>query len=306
MRVLMISGDKNFTREGTSAYERFMLQASEVEKLELIVWPQQFFKPFFVRGQFDVVTSQDPFWRGLAALLAAARTGAKLNIQVHADLHAQSKIKQLLARFVLRRADSVRVVSKRLEARAAEITGAPIYVLPVFIDIEQFSHIQKETGKSTANILWIGRFEEEKDPLASLEVLRVVREAGIDARLIMLGSGSLKESIRAKAVHLGVSSHVEFAGWQDPLAYLKKADVVLCTSRAESYGASIIEALASGIATVAPDVGIAREAGAIIAPREQLAQKTIEVLMQHTKGHLALSLPNAQEWAAKWKQSLTI
>ena len=303
----MISGDKNFMREGTSAYERFMLQAAQVEKLELVVWPHQFFKPLLVRERFDVVTSQDPFWRGLVALMVAARSNAKLNIQVHADLHAQSKIKRLLAHFILRRADSVRVVSKRLEKEVADITSSPIFVLPVFIDVEQFRHIEKTRHlRFEKVILWIGRFEDEKDPLAALEVLRVVREAGVGAGLIMLGSGSLEHTLKAKATSLGIASHVEFAGWQDPLAYLKQADVVLCTSRAESYGASILEALAAGVAVVAPDVGVAREAGAIIAPKEQLAQKTIEVLQHGVKGSLAVSLPNAEAWAAQWKQSLTI
>jgi len=305
MRVLMISGDKNIEREGTSAHERFKLQAGVVEKLTLVVWPRDFFAPLFLRGPFDVVTSQDPFWRGLVALVAAKRLKVPLNVQLHADLSQQSIVKKIIAGMVLRRANSVRVVSEELQTRVVSMTSAPVFVLPVFIDAARFAQLEKVPHSTFKKvILWIGRFEDEKDPLLALETLRVVRGAGIDAGLVMLGKGSLESALRAKSIQLGLTKHVEFAGWQDPLPHLKKADVVLCTSRAESYGASIIEALAAGIPVVSPPVGVALKAGAIVAERAELPQKTIEVLHEGTKGKLQISLPTAQEWARQWKHTL--
>lgn len=305
MRVLMISGDKNLLREGTSAHERFKLQAGAVEKLQLILWPQQFLKPFFVRGPFDVVTSQDPFWRGMVAWFVARRLHARLNLQVHADLDAQSLLKLILSMIMLRHADSIRVVSEDLSVRVARRTDAPVSVLPVFVDVGRFAALPRQQHPHFSKvILWIGRFEGEKDPLLALEVVRKVREAGIDAGLVMLGKGRLSGALHARALSLGVASHVEFAGWQDPAKRLGQADVVLCTSQAESYGASIIEALAAGVPVVAPDVGLAGEAGALITERAMLAQKTIEVLRSNTRGHLLLTLPDAETWAKHWRETL--
>ncbi len=305
MRVLMISGDRNLARKGTSAHERFKLQVAQVDALVLALWPQQFLKPFLQKGKVDIVTSQDPFWRGVVALLAARIYKAKLNIQVHADLEAQSLIKRLLARIVLVRANSVRVVSERVGNQVSLLTQAPVSVLPIFVDVERFRALSRQSHPRFSKvILWIGRFEAEKDPLLALEVVRKVREAGIDAGLVMLGKGRLGAALHARALSLGVASHVEFAGWQDPTKRLGEADVVLCTSQAESYGASIIEALAAGVPVVAPDVGLAGEAGALITEREMLAQKTIEVLRSNTKGHLALTLPDAETWAKQWRETL--
>jgi glycosyltransferase involved in cell wall biosynthesis len=303
----MISGDKNLVREGTSARERFLLQKSQVETLELVIWPQDFFKPLTIQGQFDVVTSQDPFWRGLIALVAARRHRARLNVQLHANLRKQSWIKRLLAKIVLARADSVRVVSNALRDEVAHLTRAPVSVLPVYIDLSRFVDLQREPRsqpQSVKTILWIGRFEDEKDPLLALETLRAVRGAGIDAQLVMLGSGSLEEDLRKKMLSLGLTKNIEFPGWQDPLQHLKKADVVLCTSQAESFGASIVEALAAGVPVVAPDVGVAREAGAVISERTELPQKTIEILQENTRGHLQILLPTREKWAELWKETL--
>src|SRR3990167_8578451 len=107
MRVLMITGDRNFVSS-----ERFSLQESVVEKLEVVYWGRGSagwrMWPKIPAGMFDVVTSQDPFWRGLFAWRAARRMGAKLNIQVH------TSVLNILGKFILRRADSIRVVSQIL------------------------------------------------------------------------------------------------------------------------------------------------------------------------------------------------
>jgi len=209
-----------------------------------------------------------------------------------------------MARFVLRRADSVRVVSEKIKQQVerAGVT-APIRVLPIYIDVSRFNNIVRHPSKSDLlgkTILWVGRFEDEKDPLLALEVIKKVP----GAKLIMLGAGSLQGRLQAEVARFNLAKDVELPGWQDPAAYLAQVDVVLCTSRHESYGASIIEALAAGVPVVAPDVGVAREAGAEIVERSNLAQKVIEVLTSGQRGELKLQLPSAQEWAKQWKETL--
>lgn len=305
MRVLMISGDHNLVREGTSARERFLLQESAVEALELVLWPSQFFRPFFLKGKFDVVTSQDPFWRGLVAWVAAKRLHAKLNVQVHADLAAQSPVRHMLAQIVLRHADSVRAVSQKIKEQVMRYSTAPITVLPIFIDFARFTGLQKERHPKFAKvILWVGRFAAEKNPEAAITVLHEVRSRGADAGLVMLGEGPLHNMLERQVFDHGLDKYVEFPGWQDPLKYLKYADVVLCTSQAESFGASIVEALAAGMPVVSYDVGVAKEAGALIAEKEALADKTREALETGAKGELKLPMLTREAWVEMWKQSL--
>lgn len=115
---------------------------------------------------------------------------------------------------------------------------------------------------------------------------------------------ALPGSLEARLKAAGEGLPIEFPGWQDTVPYLTRAHVVLCTSRAESWGASIVEALAAGVPVVAPDVGIAREAGAIVVPREQLCDAVIETLLTNPPASLHISLPSKDDWVTLWHGSL--
>lgn len=297
----MITGDTRVKTPGSFAHERFLMQASQVEVLDALLWPGEgFLKPLFVKGRYDVVTSQDPFWRGLVSWLAARKLGARLNIQVHADLNAQSLIKHMLAQMVLRHADSVRVVSEKIQSQVQHIAPKKkISVLPIFVDVEKYAAAQPKPH-DIKTILWLGRFEAEKDPLAAIEILREVRKE-IDAKLVMIGEGSLKEAL----THSAAGLPVEILPWQHEMRpHLEVADVVLSTSPAESFGASIVEALAAGVPVVSRDVGVAREAGAFVAEKEALAAKVIEVLTTGAKGVLKIKLLNKEAWSRAWRETL--
>ena len=304
MKVLMISGDVRMLEPGSDAAKRLALQKSAVDQLDVFVWPGVHSALGVLRAVrgCDVVTTQDPFWRGLLGFVAARTSGARLNVQVHADLAGQPLWRAWLAQFVLKQADSVRVVSERVR-RALPPTKAQVSVLPIYIDLAPFGNIVRRPHPQFAKtILWIGRFEAEKDPLQALVILDSVRRAGVDAGLCMLGEGSLEETLRAQARRAELP--VEFPGWQQPGDFLAMADVVLSTSKHESYGASIIEALTAGVPVVSLDVGVAKEAGAIVVPQNQLKEAVLEVLRGGGVGVLKLSLPSAEVWAQEWKKTL--
>ena len=297
----MITADRSFK----AGNPRFDLQAGAVDRLEALYWgpgawwPHQYLD--VGRQDIDVVSVQDPFWRGLVGLVLARRFKARFNVQVHADLEAQNFLKRLIARFVLLRADSIRVVSEHLKKQLRNYgpRRSIVTVLPVFVDVRRFKNVQRALDERPM-VLWAGRFEDEKDPLRALAVFRKVREKGIDATLVMLGAGSLEQKLRVKARDLPV----EFPGWHDTAPYLARAHVVLSTSRAESWGASIVEALAAGVPVVAPDVGIAREAGATVVSREQLADAVVEAIRTRAQGALKLNLPSREAWVTAWQKTL--
>lgn len=297
MRVLMITGDKNFG----SGHPRFELQRRAVNELAVVYWGRGSIWPHIPTKKFDVATVQDPFWRGLFAWYIARRNGISFNVQVHTDLQVQPFLKHMLAQMVLRHADGIRVVSEKLK-RQVEVIGvhAPISVLPVFVDVSKFSSVTRKKH-SYKNILWIGRFEEEKNPIEAIRILEKVMKTVPDVRMTMLGDGRLKENAIQEANNLPI---VEILGYQNPVTYLGTADVVLCTSWHESFGVSIVEALAAGVPVVAPDVGVAREAGAIIATQAELAETVVEVLQTGASGHLQLHMLSAEEWTKLWKKTL--
>ncbi len=304
----MISGDPHILTQGSEAYSRLEMQMTQVEQLDVFVWPQKHswreISLVAQKNAYDVVTAQDPFWRGLIAWRVALRVGTRLNLQVHTDILRESLLKRALARFLLPKADTIRVVSEKLKKHLEQFKlRGTISVLPIYVETSHLaglSHHQHPSFEKT--LLWIGRFEKEKDPTYALIVLKQVRDAGVNAGLIMLGAGSLERKLLEHAKSL--MPYVEFPGWQDPKQYLEMANVVISTSLFESYGASIIEALASGVPVVSPDVGIAREAGAVVVPKEKLSEAVIETLNFGKRGKLNLTMPSKEDWAKRWKETL--
>ncbi|MFA7302340.1 MAG: glycosyltransferase [Candidatus Paceibacterota bacterium] len=304
MNVLSISGDVHAVTEGSEAHTRMHLLRSMVDAFDVFVWPQKHSVRDLVRAvrkkTYHVVTTQDPFWRGLVAWLLARTYGARLNVQVHADLSGSSRLRRVVSGFVLRRADSIRVVSSTVHAQVERLgASAPVHVLPMYLDLARFRNVER-VAHTRPTILWIGRFELEKDPMRAIQVLKEVRAKGDDVVLVMLGAGRLESALRKAAKNLPV----EFPGWHPPEAYLAVADVVLSTSEHESWGASIIEALAAGVPVVAPDVGVAKEAGAVVVSRKDLARAVHDVLREKATGTLRLSFLSREDWARRWKESL--
>lgn len=305
MKVLMLSGDPRLLHAGSAAARRLELQRSQVEILDVLVWPQKHSLSRVLqtarREHYDIITAQDPFWRGLVAWVLARMTGAKLNVQVHTDLSAEPLIRHVLGQIILRHADSIRVVSQRLKAQLTHAhIRVPILVLPVYVN-EKYQHIirRPHAGK---NILWIGRFEKEKNPFLAIHIFQEIYAHLPDTKLVMVGGGSLQTFLERAVV---ANPSIEMHGWKDDMTpYFEVADVTLCTSLSESYGASMVEALAAGVPVVAPDVGVAREAGAIVVERSDLAKAVIEVL--HTEPVTTLKIPllSKEQWALRWKETL--
>ncbi|HET8581149.1 MAG TPA: glycosyltransferase [Candidatus Paceibacterota bacterium] len=226
----------------------------------------------------EAITAQDPFETGLAALFAARRRKVPLHVQVHTDFLAPgyaahsrlNRIRRLLAGFVLRRAAGIRAVSPRIKERIVQAyrPKAPISILPIFVDVERF-HMLPHTKHPHFDpaLLFIGRLEPEKRADIAIRSLARLQSLGIrHAGLTIAGEGSLRARLEAFTRELGVAERVAFLGRTDPAPLLAKADIVLVPSAYEGYGLVIVEALAAGVPVLATDVGIAAEAGALIAP----------------------------------------
>lgn len=225
----------------------------------------------------DIVSAQDPFETGLAALFIARYFRVPLAVEVHTDFISPefahhsflNRIRVLIAGFVLPRAAGGYAVSQRVrDAMVKKYSLAkPFEVFPIYVYLEKFRALPRVPKKG--NLLWIGRFAREKNSALAVEAFAAARAASDgkhadnDLHLTMLGSGPLDTELRRLAEELGVDAYVSFPGWRDPADYLPETELVLATSRYEGYGMSIVEALAAGVPVLSTDVGVAREAGAI-------------------------------------------
>lgn len=323
MRVLMVSTDGSLFDEGSPARIRHRAYArcfdalhvlcvakgplSAVRDGNLTIYPSSPPAPFFrnlsrrlraaysvagiiSRYNIDVVSVQDPFEIGLAAVVGMMGMNAKLYVQVHTDFlspeYAQlsivNRLRVLIAGYVLRRASRIRVVSSRLKValQTRYRLVIPITVLPIFGDPDRFRtasvdpELSRRFEKFKTKVLVVSRLESEKNVVLAL---RSFASAALpDSCFIILGTGRQREALEAAARALRVSDRVFFEGTANPLRYYPIADIVLVPSKYEGYGLVIVEALAAGKPVLSTDVGIAREAGAIVTTEDRFADSLAE------------------------------
>jgi glycosyltransferase involved in cell wall biosynthesis len=150
-------------------------------------------------------------------------------------------------------------------------------VLPIYVDTQHLQHITRtKHPQFKIALLFVGRLEKEKRAERAIAALKAARDAGHDAGLTIVGSGSQLAHLQQTARTLGLERFVVFAGWNaDVTPYFQTADVVLVPSDYEGYGMVIVEALSAGIPVIATDVGVAREAGAIVSTPAEFSKTVL-------------------------------
>ena len=116
-------------------------------------------------------------------------------------------------------------------------------------------------SRKTLRFICVANFNRWKDHRSAIRALGAVRAHGLDATLVLIGSGPSETIARAEVTALGLGEYVNFAGQRlDPSVGLSQADVFVLPSLQEGFSNALLEAMASGLAVVATDVGGNREA----------------------------------------------
>jgi glycosyltransferase involved in cell wall biosynthesis len=103
---------------------------------------------------------------------------------------------------------------------------------------------------------WVGRMTAVKDTDAVLQIVRALRDRGVDAALCMVGDGPDRERLEELAHELGIARSCFFVGYQPDVAgFYRLFDAFLLPSVNEGTPVSAIEALAAATPVVANRVG---------------------------------------------------
>jgi phosphatidyl-myo-inositol alpha-mannosyltransferase len=155
-------------------------------------------------------------------------------------------------------------------------------VIPNGVDVDRFRRAVPlaRWQDGPRNLLFVGRFEPRKGLLELLKAYRILRKAGCECRLLVVGTGPL-----AREAHRYVATRrlrgVEFLGRvsdAEKAQLYKTADVFVSPATGgESFGIVLLEAMAAGTAIVASDIhgykGVLRRGreGLLVPPREPKA-----------------------------------
>ncbi len=334
----MLSSDSNLFDTESGVFARMQLLAEEVGNLDVIVLSRAgkdtrilssgLLRVFGLRTRCrllsglgamfhvrrlrrpDVVTAQDPFEIGLAALVIARFLHVPLHVQVHTDIGSASfasssilnRVRVLIARFVLPRASHIRAVSERVRRGVQRFAPhIDVSVLPISINVLDLiaradsSKLEPRFAKFETVILVVARLETEKNVAFAIEAF--AQAAPQSACLVILGDGRERAELERVARAHNLEGRVFFDGKHDPGPYFALADLLLSTSYFEGDGMVIVEALALGVPVLSTDVGVAREAGAMVTSPEQFTDSLREWFSSGARSsQLRISVPTLDEY----------
>ncbi|MBI3046100.1 MAG: glycosyltransferase family 4 protein [Candidatus Harrisonbacteria bacterium] len=249
----------------------------------LYLWDAyQIAKSLVISHKLSVITCQDPFETGFVGWLLKLRYKLPLQFQIHTDVFSPyfknesllNRLRVLLAKFLLPRADGIRVVSERikqsLKAKSLKLKAEPV-VLPIFVDIKKIQSAKVKTDLHNKYpehdfiILMASRLTKEKNIGMAIEAFNRIRnqESGIrNLLLLIVGDGPELKSYKLLVKSYKLENNVQFESVVDSqtlFSYYKTADLFLLTSNYEGYGRTVVEAMAAGLPVVMTDVGIAGE-----------------------------------------------
>ena len=132
--------------------------------------------------------------------------------------------------------------------------------LPNGIDCRPYSVVPtvQSTPDRPLQLVYIGRVAREKGLYETMQGMRLAHELGVDARLIVAGSGPEEPRLRRYAQALGIAPRVCFVGpifGNDKVKLLFGADVMVLPSYSEGLPYALLEAMAAGVPVIATPVG---------------------------------------------------
>lgn len=132
------------------------------------------------------------------------------------------------------------------------------------IDIDNFNNISNldinrvkdelEIDNKTLIIGHIGRFYEQKNHIFIIQLAKELKKRNINFKILLIGDGPLKESIKQKSYEYKVDKNIKFLGVRDDVPILLKIfDVFIFPSFYEGLPVTLIETQAAGVEAIISD-----------------------------------------------------
>lgn len=225
------------------------------------------------------------YWRDLAYMLVARLLGVRVVYQIHGgelprQFTAGRRLFGWLLRLTLRLPESIIVLARReLEAYRQFVPKQNVLLLPNAIDPLPLARLPERPAdaKPGLHLLYLGRLARDKGLYETLHGLRLARLRGIQAHLVIAGSGAEEEGLRRCVRELQLENDVVFFGpafGADKLRLLGESDVLLLPSYAEGLPYALLEGMAAGLPAIATPVGAIPDVmsdgrhGLLVPPRD--------------------------------------
>lgn len=211
---------------------------------------------------FDILHFHEP-WVPMLSRQILTRSNTINVATFHANIpktimgRTVAKVVTPYTKSVLKYIHEFTAVSDAAAEYVCSLTDAPVAIIPNGIDLAQFKAPARRADKRKhKTIFYVGRLEGRKGVKYLLQAFALVQEKDPETSLIIAGDGPEREKLEMLADDLGLRN-VTFAGYitdKQKLQYMKDADLFTAPALyGESFGIVLLEAMASGLVTVAGD-----------------------------------------------------
>lgn len=213
--------------------------------------------------QFDILHFHEP-WVPVLSRQILSRSRCINVATFHAKL-PETVVSRTMAKVItpytkplLRHIDFFTAVSDAAAEYLLSLADVPVEIIPNGINLKQYTKAStaRAVSKTPKTILFVGRLEHRKGVKYLLRAFALLQEREPSVRLLIAGDGPDRDKLEFKADELGLRN-VEFLGFIDDA---KKTELLhsvdlFCSPAiyGESFGIVLLEAMASGLVTVAGD-----------------------------------------------------
>jgi glycosyltransferase involved in cell wall biosynthesis len=233
------------------------------------------------RGGFrpDIVHAH-VYAAALPALLLARLCRAPLVVSEHYTGFQRGLVRgsdRLVATLAFRAADLLCPVSEDLGRLLRPLAPrTPIRVVPNVVDTASFRPPAQRPEDGGFRLLCVAALAEKKGHVHLLEALAGLEEG---VTLDLVGDGELRSGLEEQVRRLGLERRVRFRGIllkEEVAELMRRADALVLPSLYENLPVVLIEAMASGLPSVATSVGgvpelLDEQSGVLVAPGDSEA-----------------------------------
>jgi len=211
---------------------------------------------------FDILHFHEPWIPMLSAqILSRSRcvNVATFHAKLPETLMTRTVIKVVTpyTKSVLKYIDEFTAVSEAASEYLCSLTDSKVALIPNGIDLTHYKEPARRTdNKKHKTIFYLGRLEQRKGVKHLLHAFKLLAETSPETSLVVAGDGPDRAKLESLAADLDLKN-VVFVGYlsdKEKLHYLRTADLYCSPALyGESFGVVLLEAMATGLVTVAGD-----------------------------------------------------
>ncbi len=181
------------------------------------------------------------------------------------DQTTNNKFFKTIIKFLFKKADVFLAQGenwKNFAKNSLKIFAKKIQVINNWTATNELLHIgfnKKIKDNINIKILYVGWLEKEKGISELISAINWLIKKNKSVELILVGDGSIRKKTEKYVIDNKIHSHVKFTGWlnSDKINYhLKESDIFVLPSWQEGMPNALIEAVSSGIPSIASSVGV--------------------------------------------------